>query len=78
MQHEIKLDQGAHCSLFVEQGAKVLVSDDLPCVFPYARFHPVVGGGANGSVIHYSRNDRKVRTFLSLIGYSCISVLFSR
>ncbi|KAG1326151.1 intermediate cleaving peptidase 55, mitochondrial [Cocos nucifera] len=25
-------------------------------------FHPVVGGGANGSVIHYSRNDQKVRT----------------
>uniref|UniRef100_A0A804LQI6 Aminopeptidase P N-terminal domain-containing protein n=1 Tax=Zea mays TaxID=4577 RepID=A0A804LQI6_MAIZE len=25
-------------------------------------FHPVVGGGANGSIIHYSRNDRKIRT----------------
>ncbi|KAJ1265867.1 hypothetical protein BS78_08G106300 [Paspalum vaginatum] len=25
-------------------------------------FHPVVGGGANGSVIHYSRNDRKIKT----------------
>ncbi|XP_017700355.2 intermediate cleaving peptidase 55, mitochondrial isoform X2 [Phoenix dactylifera] len=24
-------------------------------------FNPVVGGGANGSVIHYSRNDQKVR-----------------
>jgi len=25
-------------------------------------FHPVVGGGANASVIHYSRNDRKIKT----------------
>lgn len=25
-------------------------------------FHPVVGGGANGSVIHYSRNDRRIKT----------------
>ncbi|XP_051190054.2 intermediate cleaving peptidase 55, mitochondrial [Lolium perenne] len=25
-------------------------------------FHPVVGGGANGSVIHYSRNDKKIKT----------------
>ncbi|XP_062204464.1 intermediate cleaving peptidase 55, mitochondrial isoform X1 [Phragmites australis] len=25
-------------------------------------FHPVVGGGANGSVIHYSRNDRKIKS----------------
>ncbi|KAK3140012.1 hypothetical protein QOZ80_5AG0394090 [Eleusine coracana subsp. coracana] len=25
-------------------------------------FHPVVGGGANGSVIHYSRNDNKIKT----------------
>jgi Xaa-Pro aminopeptidase len=24
-------------------------------------FHPVVGGGANGSVIHYSRNDGRVK-----------------
>ncbi|XP_039127335.1 intermediate cleaving peptidase 55, mitochondrial [Dioscorea cayenensis subsp. rotundata] len=24
-------------------------------------FHPVVGGGANASVIHYSRNDQKIR-----------------
>ncbi|XP_058084274.1 intermediate cleaving peptidase 55, mitochondrial isoform X2 [Magnolia sinica] len=24
-------------------------------------FNPVVGGGANGSVIHYSRNDKKIR-----------------
>ncbi|KAH9312419.1 hypothetical protein KI387_027454, partial [Taxus chinensis] len=24
-------------------------------------FHPVVGGGANGSVIHYSRNDRQIK-----------------
>ncbi|KAG6517406.1 hypothetical protein ZIOFF_020792 [Zingiber officinale] len=24
-------------------------------------FHPVVGGGANGSIIHYSRNDQKIR-----------------
>lgn len=24
------------------------------------RFNPVVGGGPNGSVIHYSRNDQKV------------------
>ncbi|KAH9627072.1 hypothetical protein KSS87_023760, partial [Heliosperma pusillum] len=23
-------------------------------------FNPVVGGGTNGSVIHYSRNDRRV------------------
>lgn len=30
------------------------------------RFHPVVGGGANGSVIHYSRNDQKVRPILAL------------
>ena len=27
------------------------------------RFNPVVGGGVNGSVIHYSRNDQNVRTF---------------
>ncbi|GJM95429.1 hypothetical protein PR202_ga12164 [Eleusine coracana subsp. coracana] len=27
-----------------------------------ASFHPVVGGGANGSVIHYSRNDNKIKT----------------
>ncbi|WVZ90762.1 hypothetical protein U9M48_037033 [Paspalum notatum var. saurae] len=25
-------------------------------------FHPVVGGGANGSVIHYSRNDRRIKS----------------
>lgn len=24
------------------------------------RFNPVVGGGPNASVIHYSRNDQKV------------------
>lgn len=24
-------------------------------------FHPVVGGGSNGSVIHYSRNDQRVK-----------------
>lgn len=30
------------------------------------RFNPVVGGGANGSVIHYSRNDQKVSSFLQL------------
>lgn len=25
-------------------------------------FHPVVGGGANGSVVHYSRNDKKIKS----------------
>lgn len=28
--------------------------------FFFNRFNPVVGGGPNGSVIHYSRNDQKV------------------
>lgn len=57
----------------------MLVSDYLPCILLlYLRFHPVVGGGANGSVIHYSRNDGKVRTyFLSLTGSLHISELFS-
>lgn len=32
--------------------------------FPISRFNPVVGGGANGSIIHYSRNDQKVRNML--------------
>jgi Xaa-Pro aminopeptidase len=44
------------------------------------RFHPVVGGGANGSVIHYSRNDRKVHSLsLSLRGHlkSCFAVKFN-
>lgn len=39
--------------------------EDLPISFFFARFNPVVGGGANGSVIHYSRNDQKVRSYLS-------------
>ncbi|VAI28383.1 unnamed protein product [Triticum turgidum subsp. durum] len=25
-------------------------------------FHPVVGGGVNGSVVHYSRNDKKIKS----------------
>ena len=33
---------------------------DLPISSPVTRFNPVVGGGPNGSVIHYSRNDQKV------------------
>lgn len=32
-----------------------------PCVLAISRFNPVVGGGANGSTIHYSRNDKKVK-----------------
>ena len=33
--------------------------------FPFTRFNPVVGGGPNASVIHYSRNDQKVSSFIS-------------
>jgi Xaa-Pro aminopeptidase len=40
--------------------------DDL-LFFLCFRFHPVVGGGANGSVIHYSRNDKKVHQSFSLV-----------
>lgn len=28
--------------------------------FLFLRFNPVVGGGSNASVIHYSRNDQRV------------------
>lgn len=29
-------------------------------IFFSIRFNPVVGGGSNAAVIHYSRNDQKV------------------
>ena len=40
------------------------------------RFNPVVGGGPNATVIHYSRNDQKVssyKLFLFLFIYSFIA-----
>lgn len=30
------------------------------CYYSFTSFHPVVGGGPNAAVIHYSRNDQKV------------------
>lgn len=32
--------------------------------FPFTRFNPVVGGGPNASIIHYSRNDQKASSFI--------------
>ncbi|KAK2991770.1 hypothetical protein RJ640_015504, partial [Escallonia rubra] len=29
--------------------------------FSYTSFNPVVGGGPNGSVVHYARNDQKIK-----------------
>lgn len=39
-------------------------------LFIVARFNPVVGGGPNGSVIHYSRNDRRVSSSSYLSFYN--------
>lgn len=34
--------------------------------FLFARFNPVVGGGPNAAVIHYSRNDQKVCSLIKM------------
>lgn len=52
----------------------------LSFLLPYLRFHPVVGGGANGSVIHYSRNDGRVNRLFSCRtcqSYLSCEVIFS-
>lgn len=38
-----------------------ILADDLWMLFFLTRFNPVVGGGPNAAVIHYSRNDQKVK-----------------
>ncbi|KAK8937347.1 hypothetical protein KSP39_PZI012729 [Platanthera zijinensis] len=44
----------------VEFECKMRGAQRMANLFILARFNPVVGGGANGSVIHYSRNDKKI------------------
>ena len=54
-----------------------MITDMLFLVFfPLCiRFNPVVGGGPNASVIHYSRNDQKVSSLTKcyvLVFLSCV------
>lgn len=52
-----------HSKAFPHEGM-LLAKVEYECKMRGAQrmaFHPVVGGGSNGSVIHYSRNDQKVK-----------------
>lgn len=45
-------------------------------IFSLYRFNPVVGSGPNGSVIHYSRNNKQVNSFTNCHLIACVISCF--